>query len=266
MSDNTELLARIAKLETQLRNMNPSVPPPPSLRPRKVSYEPDSNMETPERNSKDLDVKIEKADYFRGDPKTLKNFFGQLMMYTNLQPRRYSNDHKRIIYAGSLFWDWPASWWTSQYTAAVKPSWMYNWAEFQAEVTHTFNPTNRKKEAAKQLSPLKQTKSAAEHYTRFLEYSVDAGFNEESMVFTFRKGLKSKIKDALSTRDYEPDTLVGLAELCIWLDQRLYERRMEGRATSEVRTEHTVKTTQEHHQNLPARSSTASVMNCSYLS
>ena len=83
---------------------------------------------------------------------------------------------------------------------------MYNWAEFQAEVTHMFNPTNQKKEAAKQLLTLKQTKSAAEYYTRFLEYSVNAGFNEESMVFTFHEGLKPKIKDALSTRDYEPDT------------------------------------------------------------
>ena len=90
MSDNSELLARIAELETQLRNMNPSVPPPPSSRPCKVSYEPDSDTETPERNNKDLDVKIEKPDYFRGDPKTLKNFFGQLMMYTDLQPRHFS--------------------------------------------------------------------------------------------------------------------------------------------------------------------------------
>ena len=122
MSDNSELLARIAKLEAQLHIAGPSVPAPPSLRWHKVSYEPDSNTETLERNSKDLNVKIKKPDYFRGNPKTLKNFFGQLMMYTGLQPHRYSNDHKRIICTGSLFWDWPASWWTLQYTAAVKPS------------------------------------------------------------------------------------------------------------------------------------------------
>ena len=186
-------------------------------------------------------------------------------MYTNLQPRWYSNNHKQIIYAGSLFWDWPASWWTLQHMAVVKPSWMYNWAEFQAKVTHTFNPTNRKKEAAKQLLALKQTKSAAKYYTQFLEYSVDAGFNKESMVFTFFEGLKPKIKDALSTRDYKPDTLVvGLAELCIRLDQCLYKCWKEGRATSEVQTECTVKTTHEHCQNLPAQASTATVTNRSH--
>ena len=264
MSDNSELLAWIAKLEAQLRIAGPSVPAPPSLHPREGSYEPDSDTETLERNNKDLDVKIKKPDYFRGDPITSKNFFGQLMMYTDLQPRRYSDDHKRIIYAGSLFCDWPASWWTLQYMTAVKPSWMYNWAEFQAEVTHTFNPTNRKKEAAKQLSTLKQTKSAAKYYTRFLEYSVDAGFNEESMVFTFCEGLKPKIKDALSTRDYEPDTLVDLAELCVQLDQHLYKRQKEGKSATEVRTERTVKTTHEPCQNLPSRSSTAAITTHAY--
>ena len=148
--------------------------------------------------------------------------------------------------------------------AAVKPSWMYNWAEFQAKVTHTFDPTNRKKEAAKQLSTLKQTKSAAEYYTRFLKYSVDAGFNEESMVFTFHKGLKPKIKDALSTRAYKPDTLVDLAKLCIRLDQCLYKRWKEGRLITEVQTEHTVKTTHEPCQNLPCQSSTAAVTTRAY--
>ena len=129
MLDNTELLTRIAELEAQIRSSGPLVPAPPSSRPWDVSCEPDSDTETPDRNSKDLDVRIKKPDYFRGDPKKLKNVFGQLLMYTDLQPRLYSTDHKRINDVGSLFWDWPASWWTSQYTAAVKPRWMYNWAE-----------------------------------------------------------------------------------------------------------------------------------------
>ena len=243
MADSALLLARIAELEARLATTAP-FEPEPSIHPSSASFrrgpteEVDSDQD-PTRHG-DIDVVIEKPEPFRGDTKSLSTFLAQVAMYTDLQPKRFSSDFKRIIYAGSLFREWPATWWTAHYTAQHKPTWMYNWEEFKVVLVQTFNPVDREAEAARRISTLKQTRSAAEYYTRFLEYSVEANWNEPSQVYAFKQGLRPEIRDALAVRDSEPHTLSDLASLCIRIDQRIHDRHNEVRSTSrtiEIRPE-----------------------------
>lgn len=185
--------------------------------------------ETPSLGSTRNDIKINKPETFSGDSRDLQAFLAQVSMYTDLQPRAFASDANKIIFAGSFLREAALGWWVSVYTQFPKPDYLKQWDLFADELERVFGRTDREAEAAEKLFRLKQTGSASEYYTKFLQYKVETGWNEEAQVFAFKKGLKPEVRTALATILDEPDTLPELADIVIRLDRRLYENRKEQR-------------------------------------
>ena len=75
---------------------------------------------------------------------------------------------------------------------------------------------------------MKQGKTSCLAYaTKFRRLAYETGFNNGALVNFFRKGLNDDLKDRLANALEEPDELEEFIALCVKIDQRLYDRRVE---------------------------------------
>ena len=86
------------------------------------------------------------------------------------------------------------------------------------------NPGDCEANAVKHIANLKQNKSAAAYYLRFMEAATKTLWNKSALIYYFKAGLKERILNVLAMRKDKSKTLSALAKLCIKLDQRLFDQ------------------------------------------
>ena len=194
-------------------------------RPRHATRETEYHDGEDDHNSHDGGAKINKPEIFKGDARSVRDFLTTCEMYTDMQRRSYRPDYKRIIFAGSFFRDKAQAWWTTMYGLRPKPTWMYDWKEFCDEIHRVFGRTDLAEESARQLRNIRQTGSASEYYTRFLQLSVDAGWNDQATKSAFKEGLKNNVQLAIASMPVEPQSFVELADVAVRIDNQLHQQR-----------------------------------------
>ena len=244
-----------------------------------------SNVSPAVLHDQDIRGTGNKPEEYHGERHKVNQFITQVRMYTELQPRSYSSDTKKVLLAGSYLRGSAFNWWTPFYNqkGPSRPTWLDNFEEFANKLQETFGDPELKRTAAKKISSLKQTKSVGEYWAEFQRYAVQTDFNDSALCFAFRAGLKESVKDALSLVE-EPDTCRNLAELAIKLDSRIVERESEARRatpferreTKEVRydrrqsthrsTPYSSRTTTTTTETTPAESRTPRVREGNYAS
>ena len=149
-------------------------------------------------------------------------------MYTALQPRQFSSDTTKVVFAALYLRGVAFNWFEPYFNldGIDRPTWLDNFQEFSAKLQDTFGDPGRSQTAAKKIHDLKQTKSVGEYWANFQRYAVQTGFNDAAKCFAFRNGLKDSVKGALALVE-EPKNCNLLAELSIRLDSRIHEREQE---------------------------------------
>ena len=179
------LLECLATLKERLQVSSSELPPPAApARPARgsVNIVSSDDSEVTSSRSDKLGIKIKKPETWKGDNKSLSIFPVSVSMYCGLQPRRFHSDYIKIRYAGSLFRDIAMQWWTVEFAKADKPIWMYDWSLFSQKLTDTFDPGDCEADAGKRIANLKQNKSAANYYTRFMEAATETLWNESAQI------------------------------------------------------------------------------------
>ena len=222
--------ANLITLEEEANEREADVEPitsttPIARRSRHVGRDPEDDEDDDEHESHGGGAKINKPEPFKGDARSVRDFLTSCEMFTNMQPKAYRPDHKRIIFAGSFFRERAQTWWTTMYGLHPKPAWMYDWDEFCTEVHRMFGRTDMAEQSARQLRNLRQTGSASEYYTRFLQLSLDAGWNERANISAFKEGLKNSVQLAIASMPMEPESLVELANVAVRIDNQQHEQR-----------------------------------------
>ncbi|XP_057686963.1 selenoprotein e isoform X2 [Corythoichthys intestinalis] len=116
----------------------------------------------------------------------------------------------------------------------TRPAIRNSFETFEAEFVTVFDHPVRGKEAASRLLDFFQGDlSAADYSIQFRILAAECGFGDAALCGIFRRGLSSKIKDELASRD-ESSSLEELISLSVSLDGRLKERERE-RAAMEHR-------------------------------
>ena len=120
---------------------------------------------------------------------------------------------------------------------------------------------NQKQNAQRIIRTIKQEKQSALAYaTKFVEYAMDAGFDNEAQKSAFYNGLNNDIKDALALIPEVPDEFAELANLAIKVDNRLFERKLDRNSlfnignqysgNSRINNNHFKSNNNHHHNNI----------------
>lgn len=107
-----------------------------------------------------------------------------------------------------------------------------NFVLFCQELLANLGEPEREKLMARKLRALKQTGSCANYRTEFDNITQYLKWDDESLKDRFEQGLKSEIKDVLATVLDEPATLKLYQDLCIRIDNRLYNRKVDSKDKS----------------------------------
>jgi hypothetical protein len=147
-----------------------------------------------------------------------------------LQPGKYCNDEIKTRFIGTLLSHEALAWFRD--IVERRPSLLRNYPSFIMEFKSFFEDPNTQRHAADALGRLKQGKGSCLSYaTKFRRIASDTGFNKDALINFFRKGLNEDIKDRLAATLEEPSGLEEYIALCVKIDQRLYDRRVEKTGT-----------------------------------
>ncbi|KAK4689460.1 putative transposase, partial [Tremellales sp. Uapishka_1] len=170
-------------------------------------------------------TKVKEPDTFHGsDPSELPSFLTQAKMYLHFKEAQFPDDYSKVLWTASYLRGNAFAWWEPTFNAPKRdqPDWVYDYEEFLDELRQAFGDPNRKKTAERELRRLRQgTSSVPEYYSRFLRYRAAVDWNESALRAQFEEGLNYTIKQAISIRDDEPDTLHDLVRVAIKIDNNV---------------------------------------------
>ncbi|KAF5528236.1 Retrotransposon-derived protein PEG10 [Colletotrichum aenigma] len=89
-----------------------------------------------------------------------------------------------------------------------------------------FLDPDERRQAERDLSYLRQTKSATLYAAEFRRLAARLHITDESKVFAFYQGLKDEVKDEIAKLE-TPPSFLAYVEHAIKIDNRLYKRRKE---------------------------------------
>ncbi len=170
--------------------------------------------------------KLALPEKFNGNKKEIREFITSVNNYINLKRETYNEDYKKVGFIGSLLTGQARSW----YRILVETSdeCLEKYDTFLTNFKHIFMDPNQKQNAQRIIRTFKQDKQSALTYaTKFVEYAIDAGFDNEAKISTFYNGLNNDIKDALALIPEVPADFSEFANLAIRVDNRLFERKMD---------------------------------------
>ena len=113
-------------------------------------------------------------------------------MYTALQPRQFSSNTTKLLFADSYLCGVAFNWFEPYFylDGIDRPTWLDNFNKFSAKLQDTFGDPEQARTAAKKIHDLKQNKSVGKYWANFQRYAVQTDFNNAAKCFTFRNGLK----------------------------------------------------------------------------
>lgn len=178
--------------------------------------------------------KIGLPEKFAGSISRFRDFVLSVENVFALQPFRYPSDEIKTRFVGTLLSHEALAWFRD--VVERKPALLLDYHSFMTDFRAFFDDPNAKQHAAAAIGRLKQSKGSVLVYaTKFRRLAHETGFNNDALVDIFRRGLNEEIKDRLSQTLDEPGDLEGFISLCIRIDQRLFDRKLERSTSVSVR-------------------------------
>lgn len=182
-------------------------------------------------------LKLNNPQTFDGTPGHLKGFLTQVRAYHRFHNISFVDDTEKVIHAASFLKGKALAWFEPHLMDFMTKSWeqlkpetqeiFIGYHGFEKALLSLFQDTDEKRQAERDLSSLRQTKSASHYAAEFRRLSARLDITNESKTFMFYQGLKEEVKDELVKIITPPEEFLEYVELAIRIDTRLYERRKE---------------------------------------
>jgi hypothetical protein len=167
-------------------------------------------------------AKLDAPVFFDGDHYKTETFIYDVTTRFNATPDFYPNPPHRVLtvisWCKGMTRDWLRKWYQQHPSS--------DWGDVQEQLRLFFPEpaTSRADYAAKKLSELKQTGSAAKYASTFMEYRVDSDASEAALWRLFKNGLKDELRKLLTVKPAEETNTFGkYIAAAISLDYELYQ-------------------------------------------
>lgn len=97
---------------------------------------------------------------------------------------------------------------------------------FKYAIKDTFRDPDKERTAERQLTLLKQIRSALKYTAKFKQISTQLGWDNGPLISQFYEGLKDKVKNEL-VKQNRPDEFAKYVAMAVRINNRLYERKQE---------------------------------------
>ncbi|KAK6213447.1 reverse transcriptase domain protein [Colletotrichum tabaci] len=182
-------------------------------------------------------LKLNSPGTFDGTPGQLKGFLIQIRTYQEFHQSNFRNETERIIHASTFLRGRALSWFepymedlldntTLEHCKSETQDIFGSFQGFEHALKSLFQDPDEKRQAERDLSNLRQTKSATHYAAEFRRICARLDYTDDTRIFMFYQGLKEEVKDELAKID-RPDDFLQYVEKAIQIDTRLYERRRE---------------------------------------
>jgi hypothetical protein len=177
-----------------------------------------ATTKAPASGTSERSPKVSKPEPYSGERDKYSDFIAQLHLVFNTDKGAFSNDVAKISYAGNLLRGPAKKWFTPHINEENGAISFTSWAQFIRRFRASFQDSDAKSSAERQLLGMKQgTEPCTSYHARFVSYMAILDWDEKSQIATFRRGLRHEVKDLLVGRD-TPDTFDEYVSLCIRLD------------------------------------------------
>jgi hypothetical protein len=174
-------------------------------------------------------------EYDGKDKGFCSTFLSHLNLYIFGNPSLFPNEQSKVTFAASYLRGQAFKWFEPHLLKPLDPL-LHSFTLFQEELLRNLGDPDKERTVTRQIRSLTQTSSAAAYYSQFNSLAAYLHWNDDALRAQFYEGLKADVKDALALANIDPLTIEDLAALAIRLDNRLYERRMDGRKQPEKKT------------------------------
>jgi len=177
---------------------------------------------------------------FDGTRTKLRPFLAQAELYIGFNILQFPADDRKVLWVTSLLsgaaFNWVETYLTDYLENAARPAdqevatrrLFGSFSNFKEDITKVFGDIDPNRTAERIIQNLKQTGSAISYSSDFQQYAGRTDWNDEALSAQFYRGLKEHVKDEIARRD-RPDTLEGMIETAVKIDNRVFERNLEKR-------------------------------------
>jgi hypothetical protein len=170
---------------------------------------------------------------FTGKTEELQVFLTQLKAYFAYFPSQFSSDDLKTRYAAGRLEGTAAHWFEPALRAYVDNNQdepmieaFVSYDNFERLIRQTYGTYDDEREAENKLSQLRQTGSATEYSTKYLQITSRLPWGQAALMAYYYDGLKEEVKDELFKED-RPMYLHEYIEMAVKIDNRQYERRRQ---------------------------------------
>jgi hypothetical protein len=186
-------------------------------------------------------VKMPSVERFSGEAHKLRGFLTQIKIKITNEGPGLPTVMEQVAYAG-LFLTGRALEWFEPYlteiqlngmgTTNVEARYMFStWEGFANRLKQMFGSPEEESVAEDKLENIRQTTSAMAYSTEFQMWATRTNWNKEALMAKYRRGLKSKVQDALILME-DADSMTDLIEQAIKIDNRIFQRERANKGSS----------------------------------
>jgi hypothetical protein len=181
--------------------------------------------------------KLSPPEYYRGDRDQFADFIAQLHLVFNSDPQAFRKDQAKISYAGSYMRGAAKRWFNPHIDKKNGRIAFDSWKVFVQKFRSAFLDPDALATAERKIQELRQgSDPCAAYHAQFVSYMAILGWDEKSKIATFKRGLRSEVKDLLVGRDI-PTDFEEFVSLCIKLDNSWRERQQDKKGSNLVRVQ-----------------------------
>ena len=225
---NTEELQQIlSQLVTQVNNLT-NVVATLQNQAASVSQPQTIQFPTPLGATTTKGPKTPLPEKFDGNRKNFRDFLASLKVYMMLRSKDFSNENEQVLFVGSLLTGTALSWFRSLLDS--NSSALTDAKAFLKLLQETFSDPMIAANARRLLDSAQQgNRPAATYAAEFKRIALDTGYDDVSLCYQFKKGLKQSVRAELVHHYPLPESLDELMTLTIQVDNVLFEGEQEHR-------------------------------------
>jgi hypothetical protein len=196
--------------------------------------------ETPVTELKES-LRVKLPDTFSGNRRDLETWLLQVELYQHFNDDKFPSAESYCIWTTSylrgeaMVWIEPflRDYFDNEDTCGAMmttQSMFGGWSGFKREIRRMFGDIDARKTAETHLFGLKQTGSVVAYATEFQRHANKTGWNSQSLLSHYRRGLKDDIRLELTRVDPQPHDIIALIEQSVRIGNRIHEFKREQRS------------------------------------
>ena len=169
-------------------------------------------------------VNLNSPDQFDGTRSKFGSYITKLQLQFRSNPRAFSTEESRILYAGSYLTGSAYTWFEPNIDQTSGTVTFATFSEFLESLRAAYDDPDAYATSERQIEALRQETSCASYYAKMMSLFSQLGWAEPRVqIHYFLRGLKDIVKDVLIGKNMLT-TFSEYSSVCIALDSEIYAR------------------------------------------